>query len=42
MSCLVRSSGKILLESVPSGINLDDIRHDLETVRSTLYTLVPE
>ncbi|KAJ5433357.1 cation diffusion facilitator family metal ion transporter [Penicillium daleae] len=30
---LVRNSGRILLESVPSGINLDDIRHDLELVR---------
>ncbi|RAH77582.1 putative cation diffusion facilitator family metal ion transporter [Aspergillus japonicus CBS 114.51] len=33
---LVRSSGKILLESVPSGINLDDIRHDLETIPGVL------
>jgi zinc transporter 1 len=33
MFCLVRNSGRILLESVPSGINLDDIRHDLELVR---------
>jgi zinc transporter 1 len=32
---LVRNSGRILLESVPSGINLDDIRHDLELVRYT-------
>ncbi|CAI7630384.1 unnamed protein product [Penicillium pancosmium] len=29
---LVRNSGKILLESVPTGINLEDIRHDLETL----------
>uniref|UniRef100_A0A093V8G5 Zinc homeostasis factor 1 n=1 Tax=Talaromyces marneffei PM1 TaxID=1077442 RepID=A0A093V8G5_TALMA len=29
---LVRNSGRILLESVPSGINLDDVRHDLETI----------
>ncbi|KAJ5900824.1 uncharacterized protein N7473_004894 [Penicillium subrubescens] len=29
---LVRNSGRILLESVPSGINLDDIRHDLELI----------
>ncbi|KAJ5612303.1 cation diffusion facilitator family metal ion transporter [Penicillium lagena] len=29
---LVKKSGKILLESVPSGINLDDVKHDLETI----------
>ncbi|KAJ5238363.1 hypothetical protein N7468_002982 [Penicillium chermesinum] len=33
---LVRSSGKILLESVPNGINLEDIRHDLETIPGVL------
>ncbi|KAE8149774.1 cation efflux protein [Aspergillus avenaceus] len=29
---LVRSSGKILLNSVPSGIHTEDIKHDLETI----------
>ena len=29
----VKNSGSILLESVPVGANLDDIRHDLELVR---------
>ncbi|GLI74034.1 hypothetical protein PoHVEF18_002268 [Penicillium ochrochloron] len=29
---LVRNAGRVLLESVPSGINLDDIRHDLELI----------
>ncbi|EED16115.1 cation diffusion facilitator family metal ion transporter, putative [Talaromyces stipitatus ATCC 10500] len=33
---LVRNSGKILLESVPKGINLGDIRHDLETIPGVL------
>ncbi|GAM35816.1 cation diffusion facilitator family metal ion transporter [Talaromyces pinophilus] len=33
---LVRNSGRILLESVPSGINLDDVRHDLETIPGVL------
>lgn len=33
MRGLVRNSGKILLESVPNGINLDDVKHDLESVR---------
>ncbi|CAG7926302.1 unnamed protein product [Penicillium olsonii] len=32
---LVKNSGKILLESAPSGIDLGDVKHDLETVRST-------
>lgn len=31
----MRTSGKILLESVPTGINLDDIKHDLELVRDS-------
>ena len=29
---LVRNSGTILLESVPLGVNLDDVKHDLEKV----------
>ncbi|KAJ5371089.1 uncharacterized protein N7496_007181 [Penicillium cataractarum] len=29
---LVTNSGRILLESVPNGINLDDIKHDLELI----------
>ncbi|KAJ5362020.1 cation diffusion facilitator family metal ion transporter [Penicillium brevicompactum] len=33
---LVRNSGKILLESVPKGINLEDIKHDLETIPGVL------
>ncbi|CAG8219573.1 unnamed protein product [Penicillium salamii] len=33
---LVRSSGKILLESVPSGIDLGDVKHDLETIPGVL------
>lgn len=32
----MRNSGRILLESVPNGINLVDIRHDLEAVRFNL------
>ena len=28
----VKSSGSILLESVPFGINIDDVQHDLEMV----------
>ncbi|CAG8176122.1 unnamed protein product [Penicillium salamii] len=33
---LVRSSGKILLESVPNGIDLGDVKHDLETIPGVL------
>ncbi|PGH14048.1 hypothetical protein AJ79_03318 [Helicocarpus griseus UAMH5409] len=29
---LVKNSGSILLESVPLGVNLEDIQHDLETI----------
>jgi len=29
---LVRNSGSILLESVPLGVNLDDVQHDLELI----------
>ncbi|KAK5188889.1 hypothetical protein LTR47_010856 [Exophiala xenobiotica] len=29
---LVKNSGSILLESVPLGVNLEDIRHDLESI----------
>ncbi|PGH01334.1 hypothetical protein AJ80_09024 [Polytolypa hystricis UAMH7299] len=29
---LVKNSGSILLESVPLGVKLDDVRHDLETI----------
>lgn len=32
----MKKSGKILLESVPSGINLDDVKHDLETIPGVL------
>lgn len=32
----VKKSGKILLESVPTGINLDDVKHDLETIPGVL------
>lgn len=31
-STIVKSSGLILLESVPFGINIDDVQHDLEIV----------
>ncbi|MBE3042450.1 hypothetical protein IMZ48_07700, partial [Candidatus Bathyarchaeota archaeon] len=31
---LVKSSGLILLQSAPLGVDLEDIRHDLETVSS--------
>lgn len=30
---IIKNSGTILLESVPLGLNLDDVRHDLEKVR---------
>lgn len=30
----VKNSGSILLESIPLGVNLEDIRHDLELVWS--------
>ncbi|KUJ12052.1 cation efflux system protein czcD [Mollisia scopiformis] len=33
---LVSSSGRILLESVPLGVSLDDIKHDLEKVSGVL------
>ncbi|KAH6722280.1 zinc transporter 1 [Leptodontidium sp. MPI-SDFR-AT-0119] len=33
---LVKSSGSILLESVPLGVNPDDIQHDLEKVSNVL------
>ncbi|KAJ5973206.1 cation diffusion facilitator family metal ion transporter [Penicillium waksmanii] len=33
---LVRNSGKILLDSVPTGINLEDIKHDLEMIPGVL------
>jgi len=29
---LVKNSGSILLESVPLGVNLDDVKHDLEKI----------
>ena len=29
---LVKKSGTILLESVPLGVNLEDVKHDLEKV----------
>lgn len=32
---LVKNSGLILLQSVPLGVDLDDIKHDLETVSSS-------
>lgn len=31
---LVKSSGSILLQTAPVGVNLDDIQHDLEKVRN--------
>ncbi|KAK2802240.1 hypothetical protein FQN50_007420 [Emmonsiellopsis sp. PD_5] len=33
---LVKNSGSILLESVPLGVNLDDVQHDLETIPGIL------
>ncbi|KAG4415553.1 hypothetical protein IFR04_011317 [Cadophora malorum] len=33
---LVRNSGTILLESVPLGVNLDDVKHDLEKVEGVI------
>ncbi|KAG4218176.1 hypothetical protein PC116_g33344 [Phytophthora cactorum] len=27
---LVKNSGKILMQSAPKGVNIDDVRHDLE------------
>merc|ERR1712098_756638 len=33
---LVRNSGTILLESVPLGVNLDDVKHDLEKVEGVV------
>ncbi|KFY67411.1 hypothetical protein V496_01602 [Pseudogymnoascus sp. VKM F-4515 (FW-2607)] len=33
---LVRNSGTILLESVPLGVNLDDVQHDLEKVEGVV------
>lgn len=30
--CLVRKSGTILLESVPTGVSLSDVKYDLELV----------
>lgn len=38
----MRNSGRILLESAPTGINLDDIRHDLELVSCSPGILVLE
>lgn len=32
MACSVKSSGKILLGSMPTGINVEDVKHDLEMV----------
>lgn len=29
---LVKNSGKILMQSAPKGVNIDDVKHDLEKV----------
>lgn len=31
---LVKHSGAILLQSAPRGVNLDDVKHDIEKARS--------
>lgn len=31
---LVKNSGKILMQSAPLGVDLDDVKHDLEKVSS--------
>jgi len=31
---VVKNSGSILLQSVPLGVNLEDVKHDLEKVSS--------
>ncbi|KAL2375176.1 hypothetical protein RJZ57_000307 [Blastomyces gilchristii] len=33
---LVKNSGSILLDTVPLGVNLDDVQHDLETIPGVL------
>jgi len=33
----VRSSGSILMESVPLGVKLEDVKHDLEKVFSLFF-----
>lgn len=38
----VRRSGVILLESVPNGVDLGDVKHDLEKVRLSCTSLVDE
>lgn len=34
---LVKSSGSILLQSAPCGVNASDVKHDLEKVKNTPY-----
>jgi zinc transporter 1 len=31
---LVKNSGKILMQSAPGGVDIEDVKHDLEKVRS--------
>lgn len=34
---LVKNSGKILMQSAPKGVDMDDVKHDLEKVRNPMY-----
>ena len=38
VSVAVRNSGSILLESVPLGVNINDVQHDLEMVNTCFGT----
>jgi zinc transporter 1 len=39
---LVKNSGKILMQSAPRGVDLEDVKHDLEKVRSEcIYLIYP-
>jgi len=34
---LVKNTGKILLQSAPSGLIMEDLKHDIEKVRMIIY-----